>query len=171
MLSAGTWFSGFAQSTQKDSKFNFGLEADLPAGKTSSSYNAGVGSSLKYEYRADTNFYFTISAGYSRFQLTDAAIQAQQQAGSSRSSFGFLPIKIGGKFFISKGFFGEIQLGNTFAVNADRLDSAAASALTFSPGVGYVFDNGLELGARYEGWFTSNLFSQYSLRLAYRFKL
>ncbi|HWB62276.1 MAG TPA: outer membrane beta-barrel protein, partial [Chitinophagales bacterium] len=170
LSSVFTWFTCEAQS-MPGSKFNAGLEVAIPAGKVTSTYKTGFGGSLKYEYRADTGFYFTLSAGYISFPVTDNAKLAMQQAGYNRSSFGFIPIKIGGKFYIGKQFFGEVQLGNTFEVNVDRLASGAASAFTFSPGAGYSFDNGLELGARYEGWFTSGLFSQYAFRVAYRFRL
>ncbi|HVV56657.1 MAG TPA: outer membrane beta-barrel protein [Mucilaginibacter sp.] len=165
-----TWCACEAQSLP-GSKFNAGPEVAIPAGKVTSTYKTGFGGSLKYEYRADTNFYFTLSAGYTSFPITDNAKLALQQAGDNRSSFGFIPIKIGGKFYIGKQFFGEVQLGNTFEVNVNRLASDAASAFTFSPGIGYSLDNGLELGARYEGWFTSGLFSQYAFRIAYRFRL
>lgn len=170
-LLAGACCNGFSQTIPGGGKFNLGVEADLTTGKASSTYNAGTGVSLKYEYRADTNFYFTLSAGYSNFGFTDNVKQALRQEGSSRSSAGFMPIKIGGKFYISQGFFGEVQLGNVFAINADRGATPSASAFAFSPGIGYVFNDGLEVGARYEGWFTNGLFSQYSFRLAYRFKL
>jgi hypothetical protein len=125
---------------------------------------------LKYEYRADTNFFLTISVGYISFGLTDSAKASfVRYNGSHQSSLGFVPIKIGGKFYIHEGFFGEVQLGNTFENNSYK-NSSPPSSFTFSPGIGYVFSNGLELGARYEGWFISGVFSQFDLRLGYRFK-
>lgn len=169
-LSAVSCCSLKAQSIQ-ESKFNAGLELSLPVGKFASQYNTGFGGSLKYEYRAGQDFFLSISAGYVTFPLNNSYKQALQQAGNPRSSMSFLPLKIGGKGYISKGFFLEGQLGNAFPINVDRLASSSASDFTFSSGTGYTFDNGLELGFRYEGWFTSTLFSQYVFRFAYRFKL
>ena len=124
---------------------------------------------MKYEYHADSNFFLTISAGYINFGLTDSTKAASARAGSPQSSVGYIPIKIGGKFYIHKGFFGEVQLGNTFEVNTDK-NYLPPSSFAFSPGIGYVFNSGLEFGARYEGWFVSGVFSQFNLRLGYRFK-
>ena len=172
ILSAFIGFNCFAQLSDKGSKFNLGLETAIPFGKNSIGFKTGIGGSLKYEYRADSNFYLTISAGYISFPLTDAAKQELIEAGfPTKSAFGYIPIKIGGKFFIVKGLFGELQLGNAFGTNINRSDSASASIFTFSPGIGYAFNKGFELGARYEGWFTNGLLDQYVFRLAYRFKL
>ena len=159
----------FAQSEKIEGKFNLGLEAGLPVGKAGGIYNAGIGASLKYEYLAGANFYLSLSAGYSNFGVKDS--YKQQYPGSYKSSYGFIPLKIGGKLYFGRRFFSELQLGNTFGANVISISTANQSALTFSSGVGYSLSNGLELGFRYEGWFTDQLFSQYSLRLAYRFKL
>jgi hypothetical protein len=159
----------FAQSEKIDGKFNLGLEAGFPAGKAGTIYNAGIGGSLKYEYLAGENFYLSLSAGYTSFGVKDS--YRQQQPGSYKSSYGFIPIKIGGKLYLSKKIFSEVQLGNTFRTATLSLSTGNASALTFSPGIGYSLSNGLELGLRYEGWLTDGLFSRYSLREAYRFKL
>jgi hypothetical protein len=167
VLSCGT---AIAQSVQ-GSKFNAGVELALPTGKFATYYNTGFGGSLKYEYLAGQNFYLSVSAGYITLPLTDSSKKGYLLAGDPRSSISYLPIKLGGKGFISNRLFLEAQLGNTFPINVNRLASPYASYFTFSPGVGCTFDNGLELGFRYEGWFADRLLSQYAFRVAYRFRL
>ena len=93
----------FAQSEKIEGKFNLGLEAGLPVGKAGNIYNAGIGGSLKYEYLAGANFYLSLSAGYSNFGVKDS--YKQQYPGSYKSSYGFIPLKIGGKLYFRQAVF------------------------------------------------------------------
>jgi hypothetical protein len=156
----------FAQTAWKDGGFNVGPEFGIIAGKLSGDYTYSVGGSVKYDYLADNNFYLTISAGYVSIKYTDNYKLLTNQAGFRGSSISYIPLKVGGKTYISSGLFFEAQLGTSFA---DA--SLGADAFIFSPGFGYSFNNGLELGARYEGWFQSGILSQYIFRASYRFKL
>ena len=168
ILLAGSSISTcFAQTTKPEGKFSFGVEAGLPVGDYTNLYKAGFGGSLKYEIPAAQNFNVTLSAGYIIYTIKDEVQQELQQFGSSQSTSGFIPIKIGAKFGRAVGPFFEGQIGAAIGTA-----SGAGTAFAFSPGVGYIFDGGFEAGFRYEGWSKSGstTFGQLALRLAFRFK-
>jgi hypothetical protein len=163
-LMAGAALSSFAQTSKKSDdggKFSIGLEAGLPVGDASDAYNFVIGASFKYEHPVAQSLYVTGSIGYNAF-LTKSALKDL----GVKSSFGFIPLKAGLKYYIQNGFFAEGQLGVVFST-----ESGGGSAFAYAPGIGYSFDGGFEAGVRYEGWpkngFTT---SQIGLRLAYRFQ-
>lgn len=162
-LMVGVAFTSFAQkSASKDAgKFSVGLEAGLPIGDASDFYSAVLGVSFKYEHPIATGTYVTISAGYNAF-LT----KSEFKDAGAKSSYGFIPLKAGLKYYIQDGFFAEGQLGVVFST-----ESGGGSAFAYAPGIGYSFDGGFEAGVRYEGWPKDGATtSQIGLRLAYRFQ-
>jgi hypothetical protein len=141
-------------------KFSIGLEAGLPVGDASDAYNFVIGASFKYEHPVAQSLYVTGSVGYNAF-LTKGALK---DAGY-KSSYGFIPLKAGLKYYIQDGFFAEGQIGVTFST-----ESGGGSAFAYAPGIGYSFSSGFEAGLRYEGWPKDGVTtSQLGLRLAYRF--
>jgi len=156
---AGTAFTTFAQTKSGDSgKFSIGLEGGLPLGNTKDFYNYVIGGSLKYELPIAPSTWFTISAGYNSFHPK----KVWKDLGGE--SVGFVPVKVGVKYYIENGFFAEGQLGAAFGTK-----SGYGTAFAYSPGIGYTFDGGFEAGVRYEGWSKNGTTSQIGLRLAYRF--
>lgn len=165
LLTAGSFLTCLAQSNP--GKFSIGLEGGLPVGDYSDLYKFGIGGSLKYDLPVAPNFYVTFSAGYSSFQIKDEAKQLLRFFGSNQSSSGFVPLKVGGKYYFNnKGFFGEAQVGAAIATA-----SGGGTAFAYSPGIGYTFDGSFEAGVRYEAWSKSgSTFGQFGLRLAYCFR-
>ena len=162
---AGTAFTTFAQTKSGDSgKFSIGLEGGLPLGDAHKLFSSTFGASLKYELPIASSTLFTISAGYSRFQYKGEVKDGLKALGVDRSGEGFVPVKVGIKYYIENGFFAEGQLGAAFGTA-----SGSGTAFAYSPGVGYTFDGGFEAGVRYEGWSHDGTISQVALRLAYRF--
>jgi hypothetical protein len=154
--------ASFAQTSKSkdEGKFSIGLEAGLPIGDASDAYNFVIGASVKYEYPVAPSLYVTGSVGYNAF-LTKSALKDL----GAKSSYGFIPLKAGLKYYIQDGFFAEGQLGVVFST-----ESGGGSAFAYSPGIGYSFDGGFEAGVRYEGWPKDGATtSQIGLRLAYRF--
>jgi hypothetical protein len=152
-------FAQTTKSSSSSSKFSIGFDAAVPSGTASNLYNAGVGGSLKYEASIASNVLITFSAGYEAF-LTKSEFKNL----GVKSSFGFVPLKAGVKYYFDQGFFGEAQLGASIST-----ESGGGTAFAYSPGIGYSFDGGFELGARYEAWSKNGTFGQFALRLAYRF--
>jgi hypothetical protein len=153
-------FAQTTASTNGGGKFSIGIEAGVPVGDASDGFNAVIGGSVKYELPMAAKTYFTLSAGYSAF-LTKGDLTAI----GVPSSFGFVPLKAGIKYYSSDGFFLEGQAGIVFST-----EEGGGSAFVYAPGIGYTFNGGFEMGVRYEGWpKDGGTTSQIGLRLAYRF--
>ena len=151
--------TGSASGQSNTGKLSIGLDAGLPVGDASTVFGSVIGGSLKFEQPIATNAYFTISAGYSAF-LTKSRFKDL----GAQSSFGFVPLKAGLKYYTETGLFVEGQLGVVFST-----ESGGSSAFVYSPGVGYTFTSGFELGIRYEGWSKNSTTSQAALRASVRF--
>ena len=165
LLVAGIAVSGFAQSKSDSStaaksgvKFSIGAEAGLPVGQASDGYNLVLGGSVKLEVPTSTNTYLTLSAGYNAFFL-----KSEFKGFDIPSTSGFVPVKAGLKCYTSN-FFVEAQAGIVWST-----ESGGGHAFAWSPGIGYTFNKGFEIGARYEGWTNDGTVGQISARIAYRF--
>jgi len=155
-LIAGVSVSSFAQKKSDDGgKFSIGLEAGLPVGDFSNLYSFAIGGSLKYAQPIADATAFTISAGYTSFKVKSAL-------GGGTS--GFVPVKAGIKYNFAEAFYGEAQVGAAFGTQ-----SGGGTAFAYSPGIGYDFGGGVDLGVRYEGWSHNGTLSQIAARLAYSF--
>ncbi|WP_454800930.1 outer membrane beta-barrel protein [Mucilaginibacter phyllosphaerae] len=159
----GISITSFAQSSNGAGKFSIGLEAGLPVGDVKNLSNFAIGGSLKYDHPIAENTFITGSAGYTKFLSNDDA-----------KSIGYkiyaIPVKVGVKYFFDQGFYGEAQVGAAF-VNESMLGvSGNTTTFAYSPGIGYSFGGGVDLGVRYEGWTKSGTtISQVAARLAYSF--
>jgi len=157
-LIAGVSVGSFAQSKSDDGgKFSIGVEAGLPVGSSSDFYSFGIGGSLKYAQPIADATAFTISAGYTSFM-------GKTILGVKVPAAGFVPVKAGIKYNFAEAFYGEAQVGAAFSTQ-----SGGGTAFAYSPGIGYNFGGGVDLGVRYEGWSHDGTFSQVAARLAYSF--
>lgn len=165
LFTAGIAVSSFGQS-KSDSlsapksgvKFSIGAEAGLPVGDASDGYNLVLGGSVKLEVPTTTSTWFTLSAGYNAFFL-----KSEFKGYGISSTSGFVPVKAGLKCYTSD-FFIEAQAGIVWST-----ENGGGHAFAWSPGIGYTFNKGFEIGARYEGWTNDGTVGQISARLAYRF--
>lgn len=157
--------SSFAQTAQSVSpsngggKFSIGVDAGLPTGDAHQLFSSVVGGSIKYELPTAKNTFLTLSGGYQAY-----LIKSEFKSPGEKSSFGFVPLKAGIKYYSSDGFFLEAQAGISIST-----ESGGSTAFAYSPGIGYTFKGGFELGARYEAWTKDGTVGQATLRLAFRF--
>jgi hypothetical protein len=140
-LSLGFTFSSFAQST-KTGDFNVGIYGALPLYNMRSIFNEGFGASIKYEYYWQKNLNFTLEGGYEAF-----GVKTKLQNPVDPSTIGYVPLKLGIKAYLSKGFYAEGQLGAVF-----YCQHGGGDAFDSSCGIGYSFKKGFEMGLRYEQW-------------------
>jgi len=156
VLLSGAAFSSFAQTSSESGKFSIGLEAGLPVGDIK---DAGgklfIGGSLKYDQPIATGTFVTFSAGYTSLSFKDTY---------GGGSLGFAPVKVGVKYFLAESFYGEAQVGAAFGTK-----SGTGTSFAYSPGIGYAFGGGVDLGVRYEAWSKNGTISQVAARLAYSF--
>lgn len=162
LLCGSSAMTCFAQSNH-NGIFSIGAEGGLPVGNYSDLYKFGIGASLKYDYPIQKNTYVTFSAGYINYSIKDDAKALLRFFGSDQSSSGFVPIKVGAKYYFNDAFFGEAQVGAAITTS-----SGGGTAFAYSPGIGYTHQK-IEFGIRYEAWSKNGTFGQFGLRLAYRF--
>lgn len=163
VLLSGAAFSSFAQSSSETGKFSIGVEAGIPVGDIKNATNFVIGGSLKYDHPIAEGTFVTLSAGYNKFL-------AKGEAKDAGYSFYGIPVKAGLKYFFAEGFYGEAQLGAAFTKSKiEGLGSESATAFAYSPGIGYVFGGGVDLGVRYEAWSKNGTVGQIAARLAFSF--
>jgi hypothetical protein len=142
----------FAQQTGIG-KFDLGVYGGLPLSNMRQIFDAGVGGSLKYEYRLGSlpfqkkpdflnNLYITLECGYEVFN-----VKPELQNAYVPSTYGYVPLKAGLKYYAFKGLYAEWQMGRI-----TYTQHGGGHSFEYSPGIGYSFKKGFEVGVRYEKW-------------------
>ncbi len=167
----------FAQTTTRPWNFNVGLYGAQPLDNMRSIFNDGIGGSIKFEYHFKPYVFFTVDGGYETF-----GVKGHLQNAYVPSTYSYVPVKLGVKYYPIGGLYAEVQGGVVYYGQ-----HGGGSAFDFSPGIGYSFKPGFELGIRFEEWRqdpeahikddygqtgpfkTVSTFNQLSLRLAERF--
>ena len=152
----------YAQASSGDSKalrLGIGVSAGLP---TNDNYNIALGGDLRLQKDFFSNISGTLSAGYTNFSVKD-----ESKAALGYNSLGYIPVKAGIKIFPVERFYISGEVGAAFGT-----DDGQGTALVYAPGIGLGFNNGLDLGVRYEGFAQNETnLGQVALRLAYGFNL
>jgi hypothetical protein len=163
-LLAGVTLAGYAQKTD-GGKFSIGIDAGVIVGEISDRANLAIGGSVKYDKPIFNKTSFNLSAGYSYLPYTnDYKINLAGYENSQSGGEGYIPLKAGLKYMFNNAFYGEGQLGAAIATSG-----GGGTAFLYAPGVGMKFGQGVDFGVRYEAWATTNVVSQFALRLAYSF--
>lgn len=157
---------GFSQSDAGFGKFNLGAYGATALWNMRSIFDAGVGGSLKYEYNLSYHINFlkksyvanrifiTLESGFEAF-----AVKEKLQNANVPSTYTYIPVKIGLKYYALAGLYAEAQYGT-----CNYGDHGGGHAPDYSGGIGYSFKPGFEFGVRYEKWtqFPQNhVYSQY----------
>ena len=158
-----TVISALAQTTPTSGKFSAGFEAGVLFGSITDISSTALGGSLKYDYPIAAGVFITASAGYTNFIYKSDYRDILVAFGTTSSGEGFVPVKLGLKYYVSGGFYGEAQGGVVFST-----ESGGGRAIAYAPGIGYTWEDHVEAGVRYEAWSNSGTISQVALRLAYR---
>jgi len=136
-------------------RLGIGVSAGIP---TNDNYSFAIGGDLRLQKDFSSNISGILSAGYNNFSLKDEA---------GGGNYGMIPVKAGAKIFFAESAYFSGELGAGFGTK-----SGSKTAFLWAPGIGYGFDNGLDLGLRYEGAEVSGgSLGQVALRVAYGFKL
>lgn len=150
------FFSTNVNAQSDDSKalrLGIGVDAGIPTTKGASFV---IGGDLRLQKDFSSNISGMLSAGYNNWSLKNGG-----------GSFGMIPVKAGAKVFFAESAYFSGELGAGFGT-----ESNSKTAFLWAPGVGYAFDNGLDLGLRYEGAERSgSSLGQVALRVAYGFRL
>ena len=152
-------FSASAQTSEpvgdsKATRLGIGLNVGVP---TTDGFDFAIGGDVRLQKDFSGNVSGMISAGYTSFSAEDDAID----------NVGFIPVKAGLKVFPLPKFYISGELGAGFAT-----EEGGKTAFVWAPGIGYGFNNGIDLGVRYEDFSREGTsLGQVALRVAYGFRL
>ncbi|MFC4210830.1 hypothetical protein ACFOWA_06540 [Pedobacter lithocola] len=141
-------------------KVGVGVQGGLFPDKSEMDYGYGADLKLQYDLSKDVAVY--ASGGYTKLKWKGSPL-----------NFEFIPVMGGVKAFVIDRMYLTGGAGTGLAVK-----EGAEMNFIYTGGVGYEWTNGLEIGAKYEGYVNnsaSDLYfmktGQFALRLGYNFKL
>jgi len=156
---------------------SIGVDAGIPTGKLSDSYNWNIGGSVQADLPIAQNLFVTVNAGYN-------SIQGKKNiagSGLDATNIQLLPVKAGLKYFVVPHFYVQGEAGAAFALNKSDVGFDKSAAFVYAPQIGYQFPIGgknfIDAGVRYEAStkFNSNIDDSkvnfFGLRVAYAFGL
>jgi len=139
-----------------------GITAGIP---TSDAYSVALGADLRYQFNVDKQLSIPVTAGYTHLKGKEIG-----NTGFNVPSYGYIPVKVGAKYFFNdsgSGVYGLAELGAGFGTK-----SGSGTSFVYSPAIGYSWSNGLDLGVKYEGLAQNSTSTGFfGLRLAYGFSL
>ena len=160
-----------------------GVDAGIPTGKLSDSYNWNIGGSVQADIPVAQNLFVTVNAGYNSIQGKNN-INVITPAGATTvdaTNIQLLPVKAGLKYFVVPHFYVQGEAGAAFALNKSDVGFDKSAAFVYAPQLGYQFPlsgkSYLDAGVRYEAStkFNSNIDDSkvnfFGLRVAYAFGL
>ena len=147
-------------TTPTTTAISLGFELAAPS---NSIYTIGTGVSAKFELPVVSPLSLTLTGGFTAMYYKSNLFNSSRTPGAA----GFLPLKAGLKYYLSKNFYAEGEAGTAIETNYDKRD-----AFAFSIGPGFIIPlsnekQGIDIGFRYESW--SNQLRQTGIRIAYRF--
>jgi hypothetical protein len=166
-LLAALVFYASSYAQKGNNQIGFGADVGIPTGEFSTYFKTGFGGYVKALLGAGKSGQVTFTTGYSSFKAV----------GDFPLTTGTVPILLGYRANFN-GFFAEPQLG--YSINNAKFagfddwapETSQGGSFMWGAGVGYVFNNKIEVGARYQsassGGSTMALFG---LRLGYNFSL
>jgi hypothetical protein len=154
---------------QKDNnQIGVGGDLSIPTGDFASNFKTGVGVYVKGMFGVGKSGQVTFTSGYSSFKETG-------EWDDYTTTESVVPLLIGYRANLNS-FFVEPQLG--YAVfgqkysSDDGFSTESMGAFTWAAGVGYVFNNKIEVSARYQSASKEGSSATYfGFRLGYNFSL
>ena len=154
-----------AQSTDMEKPLGVRLGVGVSGGVAAkgSPFEYGFGADARLQFDLSKELSLTATGGYTRLMAKD----------NSGEDYDFIPAKGGIKVFPIGNMYALGEIGAGFGIKED-----SKTSLIWSGGIGYAWNNGLDISARYEGYSQDSASStyrpyngQFALRLAYGFKL
>lgn len=156
--------TGFAQKGD-GFKFSLGAELGTSSGSFSNTYSIGLGASAQVEIPLQDKLN-AVAYGGMLFYNGKTAVQGTKYKGAT-----IIPVRVGVKYFLLDGIYGEFQTGLAFYNTSNYGATSTSSSFSFSPQVGYEFktksDKAIDATLKYEVY--SSKISTVGLRLAYIF--
>jgi len=160
--------TGFAQ--KGNNRVGVGADVSFPTGDFGEAFNAGVGIYAKGMYGIGTAGQITFTTGFSSFKM-------EGSSDDFKMTMRVIPLLAGYRHYFN-GFFAEPQLG--YGIYGARIKtdieglegSDSEGAFTWALGAGYIFNDQIEVSARYQsGSRDGSSISLFGLRVGYNFSL
>ena len=138
-------------TTASGIRYSIGVDAGLPTGQLSNSYNWNIGGSLQVDIPVVSNKLFvTVNAGYDNIfgkkNIDGSGVDVQ--------NIELLPVKAGLKYFLVGNFYVQGEAGAAFVLDKTKIDANNSAAFIYAPQLGYQFQLGgksyIDAGVRYE---------------------
>ena len=153
-----TAFSANAQSG-KNVKFSLGAELGVPTGNLNTIYSVAVGATAQADIKIDTDAALTFNTGI--IQFVGKHIPNTNTNTKFRSQT-FIPLLVGVKYYFTPMVYGSGQLGTSISTQEN-----GGSTFTYIPGIGFKFDERIDLLVKYTGY--SDDGGAFGVRLGYTF--
>jgi lipoprotein signal peptidase len=154
-----------AMTTNNGMAFKIGIGASGGVTTANSPFSFGVGADVRLQWDLSKDVALTASGGYTRLFNKDNF--------PALADYDFIPAIGGVKVYAIKRMYLAGNVGAGFAIQ-----DGSKTSFIFGGGTGYEWDNGLDIGVRYEGYQQDSSSStyqpvngQFALRLGYNFKL
>lgn len=148
-------------------QLSIGLDFGVPINDFADIHSIGFGGSGKAELPVSAAFDITLTAGYISYYYDQPYKNALKATGGD-TYLGFVPLKVGGKYYFSRNVYGEGEIGARIGTN-----KSTGTAFIYAPGLGLSYPVGnkhdLDFGVRFEGWTEDSNVQQFVFRLAYKF--
>ena len=151
-----TVFSVNAQKN-KNVKFSLGAELGVPTGNLNTIYSIAVGATAQADVKIDTDAALTFNTGV--IQYVGKKIRNSNFKNRSKA---LIPLLVGVKYYFSPMVYGSGQLGTSISTQQN-----GGSTFTYIPGVGFKFDERVDLLVKYTGY--SGDGGAFGVRLGYTF--
>ncbi len=136
----------------RDTRLGIGLNLGTGTKKPLDGFAVGGDVRLQKDFAGPLSG--TLTTGYQSFDGKDV------------DAVGFIPVKAGLKGFIGENFYLGGEVGAGFGVT-----EGTKTSFVWSPTIGYAFNNGLDIGVKYEDYAKKNYPKQVALRVGYGFNL
>lgn len=185
-IAAKAQTSSTASSSTTPVRFSIGVDAGLPTGNISNSYNWNLGGSLQADIPVANQLFVTVNAGYNNIfgknNATGTSINGTTitTVNYSPNDFHLIPVKAGLKFFPVSNFYIQGEAGAAFLLNKNDVGATKSTAFVYAPQIGVQFpvggSNYIDAGVRYEGTtkytdYADSKISFVGVRVAYAFNL
>ena len=137
--------------------FSLGAEFGVPTGNLNTIYSVAVGATAQADIKIDTDAALTFNTGIIQYvgkKIKNTNFKYRSEA--------LIPLLVGVKYYFTPMVYGSGQLGTSISTQQN-----GGSTFTYIPGVGFKFDERIDLLVKYTGY--SGDGGAFGVRLGYTF--